>query len=126
MPLLPLFRAVDTTSELTNNTIDWSSVDFVTDRNNLRKLLRWVRAEGVSGKSKEFRIDLQLAGNRTVLMNRWDHKTTAWSNGDVNPAYGHNFEKASTHPVKGCEKTNGHNRIVKYVGHASTFSTQIH
>ncbi|KAI1789995.1 hypothetical protein LXA43DRAFT_922815 [Ganoderma leucocontextum] len=51
--LIPLFRAVDamapaTESESTASenadAIDWATVDFVTDRNNLRKLLRRARA----------------------------------------------------------------------------------
>ena len=48
--LLPLFRAVDALAagsvpgEAANKSaIDWTTVDFVTDRNNLRKLVRWVR-----------------------------------------------------------------------------------
>ncbi|KAI0685614.1 hypothetical protein C8T65DRAFT_679060 [Cerioporus squamosus] len=48
--LLPLFRAVDALAAhfvpqdaVNESAIDWSTVDFVTDRNNLRKLIRWVR-----------------------------------------------------------------------------------
>ena len=53
--LLPLFRALDTFASSVEdgeasgqNGIDWADVDFVTDRNNLRKLLRWVRENGAS------------------------------------------------------------------------------
>ncbi|TFK83925.1 hypothetical protein K466DRAFT_602443 [Polyporus arcularius HHB13444] len=48
--LLPLFRAVDALAAefvpqdaVNESAIDWTTVDFVTDRNNLRKLIRWVR-----------------------------------------------------------------------------------
>lgn len=110
-PLLPLFRAVDVVAESKNELIDWTSVDFVTDRNNLRKLLQWVRSEA----GKPFRIDLQLAGNRTVLMSRWEARTACWYNKDQNPTYGFNFEDATTQPVRGCENAKAHHRIVKYV-----------
>lgn len=114
-PLLPLFKAVDVVTQARKELIDWPSVDFITDRNNLRKLLRWVHADGSNAKGREFRIDLQLAGKQTVLMNRWDKRITTWSDGAVHPGYGYNFEKASTRSAPGCEKTIGHNRIIKYV-----------
>lgn len=66
--LLPLFRAVDIMAEESGQAIDWSTVDFVTDRNSLRKLLRWISGTGKSAGN--FRIDTQLAGRRTILFNR--------------------------------------------------------
>ena len=60
-------RAIDLITAEKGIQIDWPSVDFITDRNALRKLLRW--GSGVSGK--DFRIDLELAGERTVFLNRW-------------------------------------------------------
>ncbi|RPD56671.1 hypothetical protein L227DRAFT_656019 [Lentinus tigrinus ALCF2SS1-6] len=48
--LLPLFHAVDALAAdsippdaVNESAIDWTTVDFVTDRNNLRKLVRWIR-----------------------------------------------------------------------------------
>ena len=47
--LLPLFRAVDAStpdvvaSGMRDEAVNWAAIDFITDRNNLRKLLRWVR-----------------------------------------------------------------------------------
>ncbi|TBU25106.1 hypothetical protein BD311DRAFT_700940 [Dichomitus squalens] len=50
--LVPLFRAVDALAssvssgpdvDSNKDMIDWAAIDFVTDRNNLRKLLRWMR-----------------------------------------------------------------------------------
>lgn len=85
----------------------WSDVEIVTDRNNLRKLLRWVE-----GKSHDFRIDLQLAGKKTVLMGRFAERYRALFSGRT---YGFSFEKSSTDPAPGCKSSTGHHRIVTYV-----------
>lgn len=106
--LLPLITAVERKSELDDKPFDWASVDFVTDRNGLRKLLRWIGGSA----EKDFRIDMQLAGTSTVLLNRWEVRTSEQMSGYT---FGFNFEKASTKPAPGCEKSTGHHRIVKYV-----------
>ena len=74
MPLVPLVRAVNMNADVQGaGAFNWSSVDIITDRNNLRKLLRWA-----SSSSKQvFRIDTQLAGEGTVLFNRWNEKDKA-------------------------------------------------
>lgn len=91
---------------------DWSSVDFVTDRNGLRKLLRWIVA--VPGDPpRDFRIDMQLAGSKTVLMNRWEQFTKEQPG--TRRSYGFNFEEDMTVPSPGCESGTGHHRIVAYV-----------
>ncbi|KAF7357280.1 hypothetical protein MSAN_01323400 [Mycena sanguinolenta] len=112
--LLPIIMAVDKTREASDSIggFDWSSekIDFVTDRNGLRKLLRWINDAGTNPAPKDFRIDTQLAGN-TVLLNRWEAQTRAKYSGYT---YGFNFEKASTDPALGCEESTGHHRIVKY------------
>ena len=109
MPLVPLVRAVDMNTDVQGaGAFNWSSVDIITDRNNLRKLVRWA-----SSSSKQvFRIDTQLAGEGTVLFNRWNERDKA--RGGF--SYGFNFEKSSTSPAKGCDGTSSHHRIVKYVG----------
>jgi hypothetical protein len=107
--LLPLITAVDKIQEDDNKPdFDWASVDFVTDRNGLRKLLRWI--DGTATRS--FRIDMQLAGKRSVLLNRWERRNRERGSGFT---YGFNFEEASTKAAKGCEESTGHHRIVKYV-----------
>ncbi|OCH92808.1 hypothetical protein OBBRIDRAFT_790819 [Obba rivulosa] len=110
--LYPLFRAVDVVSEEeATGAIDWSSVDFVTDRNGLRKLLRWIQDS--DGSAKEFRIDTQLAGKRTVLLNRWEKRTR--ENADLTKfTFGISFERENTTPAPGCEGGTGHHRIVNY------------
>lgn len=109
-PLVPLIAAVTKRVE-TNPEVafDWSSVDFVADRNFLRKLLRWVRNED---PAKDFRFDLELAGEKTVLVNRYEARHREQYNGRT---YGYNFEKSSTEAAPGCQKATGHHRIAKYV-----------
>ncbi|KAI0783483.1 hypothetical protein C8Q75DRAFT_436081 [Abortiporus biennis] len=92
--LLPLFKAADVLEDEPGmEKVDWSNVDIVTDRNGLRKLLRWVTGVERDGRPvKDFRIDTQLGGKRTVLFSRWEKKT---------------FEQ-------GCAGATGHHRIIKY------------
>jgi hypothetical protein len=105
-PLLPLVRAVDVGAERTS--FPWAAVDVVSDRNNIRKLLRWV--EG-SGKAKEFRIDTQLAGERTVLLSRWEERVAVGPEG----SYGFSFEDSQTFALPGCEEATSYHRIISYV-----------
>ncbi|CAL1713702.1 unnamed protein product [Somion occarium] len=109
--LLPLFKAVDVVAEDNADVdIDWPSVDFVTDRNGLRKLMRWLDDTGDGDRPREFRIDLQLGGKGTVLMSRWQEKT--WEPAGF--SFGFSFEKASTKAAARCERSTGHHRIVQY------------
>jgi len=106
--LLPLIVAVNKRFEMRQEPpFDWSAVDIVTDRNNLRKLFRWA-----DGTSKDFRIDLQLAGTKTVLMNRFSQRYREMFSGRT---YGFSFEKSSTDPAPGCKNSTGHHRIITYV-----------
>ncbi|KAJ7659860.1 hypothetical protein B0H17DRAFT_908066, partial [Mycena rosella] len=112
--LLPLITAVDKVHEASGNpsSFEWgdANIDFVTDRNGLRKLMRWIDSADADAWPKDFRIDMQLAG-RTVLLNRWEKRTRENFSGF---SYGFNFEKASTDAAPGCEESSGHHRIVKY------------
>lgn len=109
-PLLPVLVAVDSVasrSDIPSTKIEWPSVDFVIDRNGLRKLMGWI-----GDRKQSFRIDLQLAGEKTVLCNRWEAKTKMRKFG----GYGHSFEEAITYVAPGCEAgTSGHHRIITYV-----------
>ncbi|KAI0770637.1 hypothetical protein C8Q74DRAFT_1317829 [Fomes fomentarius] len=114
--LLPIFRAVDVIYEEDADTsMDWSAVDFVTDRNGLRKLMRWIQhsPDNPEEQLKEFRIDLQLGGKKTVLMHRWEKRTRELSD-RPRSGCGMNFEHASTTPAKGCKRGTGHHRIIQY------------
>ncbi|KAK0448476.1 uncharacterized protein EV420DRAFT_1647373 [Desarmillaria tabescens] len=86
-PLLPIFIAID--------TFDWASADVVAD----------------SGQRRDFRMDLQLAGSKTVLCTRWEPKVLM----NANPGgYGRNFERMHTRPAPGCENTTSHHRVITY------------
>ncbi|KDR82523.1 hypothetical protein GALMADRAFT_58125 [Galerina marginata CBS 339.88] len=105
---LPLIVAVNQYSQNAKKPpFDWASVDIVTDRNCLRKLTRWVGGNNV----RDFRIDLQLVGEKTVLMNRWEKRNMEVFSGRT---FGFSFEKASTSPAPGCKDSTGHHRIVTY------------
>ncbi|KAK0244586.1 hypothetical protein EDD85DRAFT_876195 [Armillaria nabsnona] len=110
--LLPLIVAVETVAEDKKEPpFDWSSVDFVTDRNCLRKLLRWIGGGNNEKSMKEFRIDMQLSGKKTVLLNRWDKRYREQASGYT---YGYSFENHTTKPASGCESSTGHHRIITY------------
>jgi hypothetical protein len=103
-PLLPLIAAVSHCAP----DFDFSSVDFITDRNGLRKLLRWASGDENAGT---FRIDLEFVGVKTILMQRWE----IYAVENTGPGYEKEFEKASTRPAPGCETALRHNRIITYV-----------
>ncbi|KAF9651351.1 hypothetical protein BDM02DRAFT_3091263 [Thelephora ganbajun] len=113
--LFPLIRAVQDVESQSGiegeDKFDWSSVDFVTDRNGLRKLLRWINA-APGDPPRDFRIDTQLAGSKTVLVNRWEQITKEQPG--TRRSYGFNFEETMTVPSPGCERGTGHHRIVTY------------
>ncbi|CAA7261561.1 unnamed protein product [Cyclocybe aegerita] len=100
--LLPLVVAVNKTAECKNSPpFDWTSVDFVLDRNALRKLMRWS-----NGTAHDFRFDLQLAGKKTVLVNRFPLKVLEEASGFSSR---YNFEKQSMQSLPDCSE---HYRIV--------------
>ncbi len=111
-PLLPVFLAADVVASLKQKSVDWSSVDVIANRNSLRKLLTWATSSS-RRQPYDFRIDLELVGEHTILLNRWVRSLEVFVDGK---SYGLNFEKKSTKPAEGCEQSVRHLRIVKYVG----------
>ncbi|PSR77825.1 hypothetical protein PHLCEN_2v7697 [Hermanssonia centrifuga] len=114
-PLLPLFRAVDTMQNNVSPISDWKTLDIITDRNNLRKLLSWAYPHAQIKSRTKFRIDIQLAGQRTLLLQRWEERSKVKSDGF---GYGHTFEQATTVPGPTCTHRGltGYHRIISYVG----------
>ena len=109
LTLLPLIKAVqDLTDQGATPKFDWPSVDFVTDRSHLQKLLAWTR----SGSDK-WRIDTELAGTKTVLLS--SNGPVTKTTGGRSTSYGFKFEEASTYPVPGLENEPSHHRIIAYV-----------
>ncbi|KAK4206163.1 geranylgeranyl pyrophosphate synthetase [Rhypophila decipiens] len=67
-PLEPLFRA----ALIENVNFSLDDVDLVTDRNNIRKLLRFAQASS----DDHFRIRIEIVGETTALLTRVEPKTT--------------------------------------------------
>lgn len=101
-PLEPLFHAL----YAENPNFELGDIDLVTDRNNIRKLLRYVRAS--SGDAFQIRAELAPNG-RTALFTRVEASATETIRGFR--GYGHNFEKAYTKAERG---SSAHHRVVGY------------
>lgn len=67
----------------------------------------------MGGSTDEFRIDVEHYGPKSVLFTRWEPKdkeiVTEFR------GFGHEYEKAATKEVKGCEGATGHHRIISIV-----------
>lgn len=100
-PLEPLFRALN----FQNADFNIGEIDLVSDRNNIRKLLRFVQASS----SDAFEIQVEVAGGKTVLFTRVEPETTEAIRGFR--GYGYNFKKAYTE----CQAGNtGYYRVIRY------------
>lgn len=105
-PILPAMIAVE---ELQGGDYPWNTVDFMTDRNNIRKLLRWI-----CNDPKEFRIDLHLAGEQTIILGRWEKRFREPSSGFT---YGLNYKEAAAYYPAECQGSESHHRILRYVSY---------
>ncbi|CAI0645625.1 unnamed protein product, partial [Colletotrichum noveboracense] len=100
-PLEPLFRAI----RAHKPSFELSDVDVVSDRNNIRKLLRFVQASSSEG----FEIKAEMTGKKTLLFTRVEEQPTETIR--TFKGFGHNFERTYT---KGLAGSTGHHRIVSY------------
>ena len=116
-PLLPLFVAADAIhGDKKKPPVDWPAVDVITDRNGLRKLLRWLNpSEG--REVRDFRIDVELVGAKTIVLNRWEGRTREPPTGR---SYGFAFEAATARAAPGCPPS-GHHRTITYVRYDCMF-----
>ena len=113
--MLPLFVAVDVTEARSRSgKLKWGDFNFITDRNNLLKLLGFVDSKLQKKGKRCLRIDIDLIGAGTVLLQRWEERNAAQSDG---MGFGDSFERDSTTPGPGCETATlaGHTRILSYV-----------
>ena len=108
-PMLPLFAAADAIHDK-KAPVDWPAVDVVTDRNGLRKLLRWLNpSEG--REVRDFRIDVELVGSKTIVLSRWEDQMRQPPGGR---SFGFAFEAATSRAAQGCP-ISGHHRAITYV-----------
>lgn len=116
--LVPLFAAADTLGTGSEQPFQWSSVDVVTDRDNLLKLLGWLDGRVARARhrdSGQWRIDVALAGSSTLLMRRWEELAAVNADGT---GYDDNFERMCSHDSLGARKQCtlvGNDRVVAYV-----------
>jgi hypothetical protein len=106
-PLEPLFRALYTAEP----AFDLRSVDVVSDRNNIRKLLTFIDPSSSRNGLEPFTIDVESNGS-TVVFSRTETKTKEYIAPHEFKGYGHEFEKAYT--TSDIRDSTGHHRIVSY------------
>lgn len=106
-PMEPLFRAL----YLENPKFELSSVDIISDRNNIRKILSFIDPDSTAHGVKSFTIRME-AVNGTVILHREETLTKEFIGPDTFRGYGHEFEKAYTkNEISG---STGHHRIISY------------
>lgn len=106
-PLEPLFRAL----HITDPSFDLREVDFVSDRNNIRKLLSFV-SPGLSNNGLEpFTIAVEVTKN-TAIFCRQETKTHEFIGPREFKGFGHEFERAYTRSQLNGDT--GHHRIISY------------
>ncbi len=106
-PLEPLFRAL----YKTNPSYDIRSIDVVTDRNNIRKLLSFVNPSLTRNGLEPFTIKIEVTKN-TAIFCREETATHDFIKPNEFKGYGHEFEKAyTTSQISG---STGHHRIISY------------
>ncbi|KIO22930.1 hypothetical protein M407DRAFT_78713 [Tulasnella calospora MUT 4182] len=101
-PLIPIFASIDHME----TDVDLPSFDFITDRNNLLKLLHWATN---AGKYEDFRIDVELGG-KTCFFTRTDETDMDVIKGSS--CYAEEYHKVVTKWPKGSEGATGHHRVI--------------
>ncbi|KAL3454378.1 hypothetical protein BJX65DRAFT_315648 [Aspergillus insuetus] len=106
-PLEPLFRAL----YIAHPSFNVRSVDLVTDRNNVRKLMSFVNPFWGQNKREPFTIEVEVTKDTAVFCRS---ETVAYR--IIGPkearGYGHEFEKAYT--IEIVDNGASHHRIISY------------
>lgn len=106
-PLEPLFRAL----YITNPSFDIRSIDVVTDRNNLRKLLSFVNPASTRDFLQTFTINIEVVKD-TVIFSRVETATHEFIKLHQFRGCGHEFKRVYTKTkISG---STGHHRILSY------------
>lgn len=106
-PMEPLFRALC----IENPSFNLFSVDIISDRNNIRKLLSFIDPSSAAHGVKSFTMRME-AVNGTVILHREEKLTKEFIGPNKFRGYGHEFEKAYTRNE--ISRSTGHHRIISY------------
>ncbi|QBZ56797.1 hypothetical protein PoMZ_01713 [Pyricularia oryzae] len=90
-PLEPLFRAM----LLTDPSVNLRSIDVVTDRNNIRKLLSFVEPRNGKNGAEDFVINIEIVG-KTALFSREEKEARRYIAPNEFRGHGHEFEEVYT------------------------------
>ncbi|KAG6132419.1 hypothetical protein E4U38_003388 [Claviceps purpurea] len=104
-PMAPIFTATFTT----NPSFDVRSIDVISDRHGIRKILSFI--DPGSERHKKFNLKLEVVRN-TLLLSRHEKAVTCYIGRNVFQGHGHEFEKAYT--TSQIHRSAGHYRIVSY------------
>lgn len=101
---------------MSDPSFDMRSVDLVTDRNNIRKLLSFVNPGLSRGGLEPFTIDVEVLdnsnNNKTAVFCRAETETFRAIEPHEFRGFGHEFEK--TYTTDQVEGSTGHHRIISY------------
>lgn len=106
-PLEPLFRAL----YIANPSFDIGSIDVVTDRNNIRKLLSFINPGSARNGLEPFTINIEVVKN-TAIFSRTETATHEFVGVHEFKGFGHEFEKSYT--TSQISDSTGHHRIISY------------
>lgn len=106
-PLEPLFRAL----YIANPSFDIRSIDVVTDRNIIRKLLSFINPSSTRNGLEPFTFNIEIAKD-TAIFSRVETATHEIIKPHEFRGFGHEFEKVyTTTQING---STGHHRIISY------------
>jgi hypothetical protein len=106
-PLEPLFRAL----YIAHPSFNIHTVDLVTDRNNVRKLLSFVNPSLEQSKRGPFTIEVEVTKD-TAIFCRSETAVYRFIGPKESMGYGHEFEKAYTTEI--VDNGASHRRIISY------------
>jgi hypothetical protein len=96
---------------IANPSYDIRSIDVVTDRNNIRKLLSFINPGSTRNGLATFTINIEVTKN-TAIFCRKEAATHEFIEPHEFTGYGHEFEKANT--TDQISGSTGHHRIISY------------
>lgn len=106
-PLEPLFRAL----YIEDPSFDIASVQVITDRNNIRKLLAFVNPSLAKNGREPFTIKIETIKDTAILC-RQEAIIKEYIGPNEFRGFGHEFEKAYTNNYR--SGSTGHHRVVSY------------